>query len=359
MIRYARGNLLEAGTEALVNTVNCVGVMGKGIALQFKQAYPDAFEDYRRACDAGRMVVGRMHVFDRNSLVPPRYIIQFPTKRHWKHGSRMLDIVDGLRDLARTIRERGIASIAVPPLGCGNGGLDWAEVKPAIEAALADLDGVDVVVYEPGGAPANAAMPVNTPPPELTRGRAALLALFGRYLLPGYELCMLEAQKLAYFLSVVGEPLRLTFTKGRYGPYAEPLHHVLQRLEGHFIRGYGDRSRAATIALCPGALAAAEAFLGDRHRVTVERCERIAAMIDGFESPFGLELLSTVHWVANDPAEGAMDLHGAVREVHAWNDHKQRTFTARHIEVAWSRLREHGMLPAAPAGQQADDRPAV
>lgn len=338
MIRTIRGNLLESSCEALVNTVNCIGVMGKGIALQFKQAHPEAYEDYRRACDAGRMVVGRMHVHDRNSFVNPRYIIHFPTKRHWKGKSRLIDIRDGLADLVRVLRDRAITSIAIPPLGCGNGGLDWAEVEPLIRAALAELPQVDVALYEPGGSPANADMTINTTCPNMTHGRAALLGIFGRYLLPGYHLTMLEVQKLAYFLAAAGEPLRLDFQKQQYGPYAENLHHVLQRLEGHYIRGYGDRSRDATIILMDKAGDAAEAYLTARHPDTLVRRNRVVSLIDGFENPYGLELLSTVHWVACDRKEGATTAESAVAAVHSWNDHKRRTFPAKHIAIAWDRL---------------------
>lgn len=344
MIRSAHGNLLEAGTEALVNTVNCMGVMGKGIALQFKMAYPEVYEEYRRTCKDGRVVVGKMHVFDRNSFINPRYIINFPTKRHWKGGSRIIDIQDGLADLVRVIRELKIKSIAIPPLGCGNGGLDWGEVGPLIKRSLATLENVEILVYEPSGAPANVAMPVNTKRPAMTHGRAALLGLFGRYLLPGYHLTMLEVQKLAYFLAAAGEPLKLEFQKQQYGPYAEAIHHVLQHIEGHYIRGYGDRSRDATITLTEDAASEAEAFLSAKHPDTIARRAKVEALIDGFENPYGLELLSTVHWVATHPEEKALSANSAVVAVHNWNEHKRRTFSAKHIAIAWDQLVRLGWI---------------
>ena len=130
MVELVTGNLLQADVEALVNTVNTVGAMGKGIALQFKQAYPANFEAYRKAVARGDVQPGRMFVFETGLLTNPRIIVNFPTKRHWRGGSRIEDIDAGLQDLAHVIVTRGIRSIAIPPLGCGNGGLDWGEVRP-------------------------------------------------------------------------------------------------------------------------------------------------------------------------------------------------------------------------------------
>ena len=149
----ATGNLLEADVEALVNTVNTVGVMGKGIALQFKNAFPANFKAYERACRDHQVRVGKMFVFDAGQLLKPRWIINFPTKGHWRSNSNLADVATGLDDLRRVITELGIKSIAVPPLGCGNGGLDWAQVRPLIEAKLADLD-MEVLVFVPDRAPA-------------------------------------------------------------------------------------------------------------------------------------------------------------------------------------------------------------
>jgi len=347
MIRTAHGNLLESGCQALVNTVNCMGVMGKGIALQFKMAYPEAYEDYRRACTDGRVVVGKMHVVDRNSFIAPQFIINFPTKRHWKGKSRVIDIRDGLADLVRVIKNLKITSIAIPPLGCGNGGLDWNDIGPMIRNSLADLHDADVALFEPGGTPANADMPIHTKRPTMTHGRAALLGLFGRYLLPGYHLTMLEVQKLAYFLAAAGEPLNITFEKQKYGPYAEKIHHVLQHMEGHFIRGYGDRSRDAAITLVDSSVTCAEEFLSAHHPETIGRRERVEQLIAGFENPYGLELLATVHWVATHAEERASSPESAVLAVHNWNEHKKQTFLAKHIHIAWEQLDAQGWLTQA------------
>ncbi len=212
MIELTKGNLLEAPAEALVNTVNTAGIMGKGIALQFKQAYPQMFRAYERDCKAGEVKLGKMQVFDLGGLVGgPRWIINFPTKGHWRAGSRMADIETGLHDLVATIKRLHIRSIAVPPLGCGNGGLDWNEVRPRIESAFAALPEVSVLVFAPGGAPEASAMPNRTERPKMTMGQAALIALMDRYLkgLLDPFVSLLEIHKLMYFLQAAGQPLRL------------------------------------------------------------------------------------------------------------------------------------------------------
>ena len=150
MIQIAKGNLLVAPVDALVNTVNTKGIMGKGIALQFKQAFPAMFRDYEKACKAGEVQLGKMHVFDRGGLAgAPHWIVNFPTKGHWRERSRLTDIETGLEDLVTTIRRLGIRSIAIPPLGCGNGGLNWTDVRPRIEAAFTNLPDVNVLLFEP------------------------------------------------------------------------------------------------------------------------------------------------------------------------------------------------------------------
>ena len=149
MIEPATGNLLDADAEALVNTVNCAGVMGKGIALQFKQAFPANFKAYESACKAGEVLPGRMFIFDNGRLINPQYIINFPTKRHWRESSHIGDIRSGLTALAADVRRLGVRSIAIPALGCGLGGLDWREVRPSIEDAFSELSDVRILLYEP------------------------------------------------------------------------------------------------------------------------------------------------------------------------------------------------------------------
>ncbi|HEV7643247.1 MAG TPA: macro domain-containing protein [Pyrinomonadaceae bacterium] len=342
MIKVVQGNLLEADVEALVNTVNTVGVMGKGIALQFRKAFPENYKAYLEACKNNEIEIGKVHVFATNKF-NPKFIINFPTKKHWRAKSKIRDIEAGLIDLAKVIKHYEIKSIAIPPLGCGNGGLNWDEVKPLIESALTPLKDVEIYVYSPTGSPEAIQMKVATKKPNLTSVRAALLALFKVYLLPGYRLSMLEAQKLAYLLQVAGEPLRLKFEKKYYGPYAENLHHLLQRIDGHFIRGYGDRTQKVidqTIELIPEAFTEVDDFLFVEKEETLERLARVSRLIEGFEYPYGMELLSTVHWVSAELEEERRNLKNVVLAVHSWSSMKKEKFSPREIKIAWQRLRK-------------------
>jgi O-acetyl-ADP-ribose deacetylase (regulator of RNase III) len=257
MITRGTGNLLVADVDALVNTVNTVGVMGKGIALQFKRAYPDNFKDYKEACERGEVVVGRMHVHVLTQLGGPRFIVNFPTKRHWRASSRLEDITSGLSALRDEIVNRGIKSIAVPPLGCGNGGLDWRDVEPMISQVLGSIPGVEVRVWQPSGAPSPMAMPNATPPPPMTRERASFIAALNQYVTCSMarglafepRVSLLEAHKVAYFLQKLGLPLGLSFDKGIYGPYSPRLDRAVSAMEGHFVTGYGDGTSGAQAIL--------------------------------------------------------------------------------------------------------------
>jgi O-acetyl-ADP-ribose deacetylase (regulator of RNase III) len=251
MVEFVRGNLLEADVDALVNTVNTKGVMGKGVALQFRRAFPANYNAYRAACAAGEVQFGRMFVFQPGQLAGPRAIINFPTKDHWRSRSRLADIEAGLRDLRRVLLELDVRSVALPPLGCGLGGLRWSDVRTLIELALSELP-LRVLVYEPQPAPAPERMPEARERPRMTPFRATLVWLLGRYLAPGETATPLEVQKLLYFLQEAGEPLRLRFVKQRYGPYADAARHAVERLEGHHVTGFGDGTGDASVRLLPG-----------------------------------------------------------------------------------------------------------
>lgn len=348
MIQVARGNLLNAEVDALVNTVNCDGYMGKGIALQFKQAFPANFKAYEAACKHGEMVPGRMFIHDNGGLVNPRWIVNFPTKRHWRNKSRIEDIASGLSALVVEVQRLGIRSIAVPPLGCGLGGLNWADVRPMIEQAFSPLTDVTVHLYEPNGAPPAKSMPVGTERPKMTPARALFVKLMDAYSALDYSRTLLEVQKLAYFLQAAGQPLRLKYVPHLYGPYADNLNKVLEVMEGHFVRGYGDSQKPGTeIELLPGAVDEADAFLSDDAEAR-ERLGRVAGLIEGFETPYGMELLATVHWVAHHAspgtAEPARDADQAISAVHAWNARKRQMFQPDHVRVAWGHLTETGWI---------------
>ena len=344
MIEYKSGDILKEDAEALVNTVNCVGVMGRGIALQFKKAFPKNFKAYASACKNGEVQPGRMFVFKTGQLTNPHYIINFPTKRHWRGKSRMEDIETGLKALVNIIRQCNIRSIAIPPLGSGLGGLDWSEVRSHIEAALQPLTDVRITIYEPKGAPATEKMVHNREVPNMTAGRAALVGLMSRYLegLLDPFVTLLEIHKLMYFMQEAGESLRLNYQKGPYGPYAENLRHVLNAIEGHLVSGYADGGDKPDkqLKLVPGAIEDATAFL-QQHPDTHARFDKVAMLVEGFESPFGLELLSAVHWVMKNEPVNSID--EVVNHTYAWSERK-RQFTPRQITLAADVLSSKGWV---------------
>lgn len=343
MVRFVRGeNLLDADVDALVNTVNTKGVMGKGIALQFKRAFPGNYDAYRAACAAGDVRLGEMFVTESDCPGNPRLIINFPTKGHWKAKSRIVDIELGLRDLRRVLLVFNVSSLALPPLGCGLGGLNWSDVKRRIEAPLGDLP-IDIAVFEPGGAPDPGRMVDRRARPRMTPGRAAFVGLLARYLMPGDSASPLEVQKLLYFLQEAGQPLQLTFTKQRYGLYADQVRHAVIAMEGHFVEGFVDGTGSRDIRLRPDVVDEASRFLGD-HPETLGRFGRVSDLIAGFETPYGLELLSTTHWVAK--REGAATPERAVELVRTWSARKGNLFNPEHIEAAWKQLDAQGWLPA-------------
>lgn len=344
MITLTQGNLIKADAEALVNTVNCVGYMGKGIALQFKQAFPDNFKAYQHACAAKEVKPGRMFVFETGTMLNPRYIINFPTKRHWRGKSRLEDIKSGLKALIEEVKRLQIKSIAIPPLGCGLGGLDWKIVRPLIEKAFSEMPDVRVSLFEPAGTPDAKTMPVRTAYPKMTVARALFVKLMEHYMSPAYRLTLLEIQKLAYFLQEAGEPLKLKFEAGHYGPYAPNLNKVLEIMEGHFIRGYGDSQKPdVDIELMQGAIEVADRFL-EEHQDSYRRLKKIDEVIDGFETPYGMELLSSVHWVTVHGDSPVKDADAAIQRIHQWNSRKQKMFQPAHIQIAWKRLKSTGWI---------------
>jgi O-acetyl-ADP-ribose deacetylase (regulator of RNase III) len=275
--------------------------MGKGIALQFKTAFPANYSAYEKACAKGEVTTGRMFVFDRGT----------------------------------------------PPLGCGNGGLNWVDVKPLIAKAFAALPEIRVLLFAPGDTPLPETMPNKTKRPRMTAGRAAIVGIMSRYQGFGqdYRLAMLEVQKLAYFLQVAGERLKLEFVKGEYGPYADELRKVLRHIEGHFIIGFGDGNNApeTSIEVKKDAIVEAEEFLQTAEK-TKTRFERVALLIEGFETPYGMELLSTVHWTATHADLSPDDFQGLVGSVDSWNDRKKELMRAEHFKAAWRRLKEQRWL---------------
>jgi O-acetyl-ADP-ribose deacetylase (regulator of RNase III) len=330
--------------------------MGRGIAAQFKRAFPKNFSVYEAACKRHEVQPGRMLVVETGQLAAPRYIVNFPTKRHWRGDSRLEDIEAGLLALVSEVKRREIRSIAIPPLGCGLGGLAWSTVRPLIERAFEALPTVRVLLFEPAGAPSIEHIAKSADAPKMTPGRAVLVCLMERYLAGLLEpfVTLLEVHKLLYFIQEAGEPLRLRYVKAPYGPYAENLRQVLARIEGHLVSGYADGGDAPDkqLALVPGAVEDATTFLAG-HPNSRTRFDRVVSLVEGFETPFGMELLSTVHWVAT--YEHALDNDAVIRAVYAWNERKHR-FSERQIRLAWDLLASKGWLPPGTRAWQQPPR---
>lgn len=342
-IEPTTGDLLKQhDVDAIINTVNCVGVMGKGIALQFKKKWPDNFKSYAAACKAKEVQLGKMHIYNLGGLASPRFIINFPTKDHWRSHSKIDDITAGLTDLVKQIKALGIQSIAMPPLGCGNGGLNWHKVKPLIEEAFAEIPEVTLKLFEPSDTAAPVKLTVNTAQPKMTPGRAAILAVLESYQAANYGLSKIEVQKLAYFLQEAGENLKLNFVKHKFGPYADNLRHALDRMDGHFIEGVGDGVVESEIRPKQQALDEAKRFLNQTESKIHQRIDKVTELIEGFQSPYGMELIASVHWVATK--EQATTAEEALIKIQAWNPRKKKIMQANHVNAAWRQLNHYGWI---------------
>lgn len=322
--------------------------MGKGLALQFKKAFPDNFKVYKKSCDDKTFVTGQVLSVSLDSMNAPFYIINFPTKAHWKGKSKLEYIEEGLQSLKNEVKRLGLKSVALPALGSGLGGLPWEEVETVIHHSLSTMPDIEWKIYPPQSAPVAKAMPNQTQRPKMTTGRAAVLGLIDQYISKGlgYSLSLLEVQKLVYFLTAVGEPLnKVVFQKHHYGPYADVLRHVLDRMEGHFIIGYADGLNKPEIPIELKADASKEAlsFL-ESCSDTKERFNKVAKLIEGYESQNGMELLSTVHWViTQETMNSELTSKELITKVHSWNPRKAQMKPA-HIISAWNRLKEQHWL---------------
>ncbi|WP_370060179.1 type II toxin-antitoxin system antitoxin DNA ADP-ribosyl glycohydrolase DarG [Neptunomonas phycophila] len=356
MIHYTQGNLLEANVDALVNTVNTVGVMGKGIALMFKERFPNNMQTYAKACKAGEVVTGKMFVTQTGELMGPQWIVNFPTKQHWRAKSKMEWIEDGLADLRRFIVENNVRSIAIPPLGTGNGGLTWHDVKPKIEQTLVDLEEVDIWIFEPTTKYQNVAKKSGVN--KLTPARALVAELIRRYWILGMECSLLEIQKLAWFLQRVVEAqgltneLKLNFSANNYGPYANNLDHLLNALDGSYLKSdkrIPDCDPLDVIAFNDAKKQQIDVFLHSEGKDFLPALEKASEIIDGFESPFGLELLSTVDWLL--VKEGCKPTLESIKHGienwpagSKWAKRKSNLFDDKSLKIAINRL--HSMTLA-------------
>lgn len=352
MIEYVKGNLLEAEVEAVVNTVNTVGVMGKGIALMFKERYPENMREYAAACQAKKVQTGKMFITETKELVGPKWIVNFPTKRHWRNPSKIEWVKEGLKDLRNFLLEQSIASIAIPPLGAGNGKLDWAVVKPEIEKALGGLPHVRVLVFEPTTQYQNVAKTFGVK--GLTPPRAMIAELVRRYSILGMECSLLEIQKLAWFLersielSNVQNPLNLEFAVNRFGPYSDRLRHLLNALDGSYLhceKRINDASPSEPIWFEDSKKnELAEYLVSDAMSEFRKPLEMAIEMIDGFESPYAMELLATIDWLISK--EHVSPSMSEVKQgLSSWSggsgsgERKSKIFDERVIGIALERLK--------------------
>ena len=351
MITFTQGNLLEADAEALVNTVNTVGVMGKGIALMFKDAFPENFKAYEAACKRNEIAPGTIFATERRGLTGPKWIINFATKRHWRHPSKIEWIENGLVQLRKFIVDHKIKSIALPPLGSGNGGLDWQDVRPLIKRGLGSLKDVRVIVFEPTPKYMNVAK--RTGVEKLTPARALIAEAVRRYSAGGMDCTLLEVQKLAYFVERAIEarvslqnPLKLEFQANRFGPFAPRLTHLLNALDGSYLhcdKRLADAGPLDSIWFEDSKRDVVIAYLNAEAKQYRPALDAATAVIDGFESPLGMELLATVDWLLHH--EGVAPMRETIRDgLRAWpggegaGARKLKLFDARLIDLAIKNL---------------------
>lgn len=345
-MKYRVGNLFDANTEALVNTVNTVGVMGKGIALQFKERFPNNFHAYEKACKEGNVQIGNMFVFKEDTLEGQKTIINFPTKKEWYYKSSYKYIEKGLEDLANVIINLDIKSIAIPPLGCGNGGLKWAKVDALIKKHLSNISNVEIIIYEPNKNIKKELQRGNkNKDVSLTSARAMLLHALFEYEKFGEYATVFTANKLAYFLQENGEDLRLNFTPYVYGPYAQAVEKVLYKLNGKYLKGLEQMTAKPfeALELNYNRYEEVENYISDNlNKNQKVRLKKLFKIIRGFESTLSLEILSSVHYLLKEEPE--IDKNEAVNRINDWNNQKKTSITEEYVELAYKHLTDGQQL---------------
>jgi len=340
MISFKTGNIIESKADMLVNTVNSKGVMGKGIALQFKEHYPENFKLYKRAVEEGIVKPGKVFIAKINTHRGVKYIANFATKNHWRNPSRVEWIKSGLDDLKKQLLELPVKSIAIPPLGCGHGGLKWEVVKPLIVDSLKEMN-LEVIIHEPSTiSKDNAKQTTGSVKPKLTPARAMLLFLLYKYRALGEDITEFAAEKLCYFLYRAGETqLKLDFRPGYYGPYSGKVRHVLYAMNGYYLKGFEQKDAKPFDPL--------ELMVNKKNEVDTyvqenlslfekDRLNKVASLINGFETPYGLELLATVDYItANDNTRDITSIKNTINE---WSERKKNMFTEDHIKLALDTL---------------------
>lgn len=344
-ITFKFGDMFNERVDAIVNTVNCVGVMGKGVALEFKKRWPENYKAYKKMCEEKVLRPGNMFVFENTNMFDanaPQFLINFPTKDHWRSKSQIGFIIEGLDDLVRVIIAYRIKSIALPPLGCGNGGLDWAIVKPLIIEKLQSLEDTNVIVFEPQEVKKTQPEHVNASM-KMTFERAMLIKALGeteRYFSNHHT--RVSLQKITYFLQTLGINYNLAFSKNIYGPYSETLKTIFTAMEEQgYITGFTSHERKINVTA--NAYAQAEEFLNNHGSETSDDIlKKLSLLIDGYETPYGMELLSTVHYLVTTEHKASVD--EVVNAMHLWSERKLNEFNKEIIETAYKRLKTDGLI---------------
>lgn len=345
MIKYKQGNLLESGAQALVNTVNTVGVMGKGVALQFKKQFPENFKEYAKACKDGRIGIGKLLVVKDSSLLHgEKIIINFPTKTDWRKTSEYSYIESGLKDLVRIIKENNIKSIALPPLGSGNGGLDWERVKDLLNKNLSEID-IEVIVYEPNF---EIKEKMKGERVKLTTARAMLLAVLYDLVRNGEFVSEFACEKICYFLQRFGaeDVFKLEYKPNFYGPYSGKVKYVLYYLNGSYISGYSsmDKKPFEELGLAMDSEDEVTEYLSKEENTKyLNIVNKTKEFLSGFYSSFGLELLSTIDYINNrDKSSKKEDIKKALNE---WSSRKRTMLSNdEYLDKSIMKLENAGLI---------------
>ena len=341
MIHYITGNLLESTAEALVNTVNTVGVMGKGIALQFKNMFPKNYKLYVKACENKELTIGTLLVTEESLLTGKKIIINFPTKTNWRLPSEYVFIEKGIEDLIRIIRDHKIKSIAIPPLGAGNGGLNWNKVKLILQEKLKNID-CEIYIYEPSSEIQEALKKERV---KLTPARAMLLAMLYELVRNGEFVSEFSAEKIAYFLQRFGakDVFKLEYKPNFYGPYSGKVKHVLYYLNGSYVMGYSskDKKPFEELALISAAEVEVNSFLSlPANSEYLKIVEHTKHFLTGFYSSFGLELLSSIDFIRE--TKNIISEQEIRIELENWSDRKKTLFTnPKFIQIANHNINKH------------------
>ena len=334
MIRFSIGNMFDVHVDAIVNTVNLVGVMGKGVALQFKDRFKNNYTLYKQACNNGTIGIGHSLVVREMWQGRSIWIINFPTKEHWRNPSEYHYIEQGLDNLIDIIHNYAIKSIAIPPLGAGNGGLDWSRVKDMIVSKLSSLD-CDIVVFEPGHEAISAEKKVT-----LTQARALLVYMLDRVQREGNEATAFSAVKSVYFLQKFGAEkiFNMKFEKYIYGPYCDQVRHVLHAIDGGYIRGFADMTKKPfePFDVIPEKMSEVK-YKVESDILLNDIVTRTCQFLDGFWDDFSLELMSSVDYLISVRPDASVD------EVYdllgAWNERKKKLFADKDkVKTAYNHI---------------------